>query len=280
MENFSREQNGYSPREVDEYLQRIRVENETRSRRQNERMEAMKKEAQELKNKIEFYKRREEQIAKALVLAVQKSGEIEKSARAVYDLEIKRVQLLYRKWESLLNELRQKFGSAFPNSEIDDLVGDFQYALTITLESQRTPSGGRTYSQSVLERMQHKIPTVDTNGKLDPSIALKETEVKVQYDEEGRRLQSVTERSSFGNSTEHMSLADRFLSGEKITLPESMGQAGPDLLFPPKEFTDALNESESGFSLKDALTPKESLEEIMKAFNLGKSDEDKVKTSN
>ena len=281
MENFTREQNGYSPREVEEYLQRIRLENETRSRRQNERMETMKHESVDLKNKIEIYKRREEQISKALVMAVKKSSEIEKSASAVYELELKRVQLLYRKWESLLNELRQKFGTAFPNGEIDDLVGDFQYALTITLETQQTPDGGRTYSQSVLEKMQHKIPTVNAVGKLDPSIALKETEVKVQYDEEGHRLQSVTEHSKFTPpESSGKTPAERFLSGENINLPESMGKTGPDLLFPPKEFTDALNESESGFSLKNALTPKESLEEIMRAFNLGDIEKEEEQQEN
>ena len=44
MTNFSREPNGYSPREVDEYLKRIKKENETRAREQADRMAKMDKE--------------------------------------------------------------------------------------------------------------------------------------------------------------------------------------------------------------------------------------------
>jgi len=267
MDNFSRTKYGYSPAEVDDYLVRIKLENETRVRKQNERIENMKRKNHELETKIEFYKRREAQISKALVTAVQKSSEIEQSARAVYDLEVKRVQLLYKKWEMLLVELKEKYGNLFSAKELNAIVGDFENALSITLQAHKSVDSSKTnYTQSVLERMQHRVPNVNNRGKLDPSISLKETEVKVQYDEEGNRLEMIKQSAVQINN---VSMADRFLSGENIEMPQCMGDKGKDLYFPPREFAEAINTvSESGFDLKEALMPKQSLEEIMKSFEL------------
>ena len=267
MDNFSRTKYGYSPIEVDEYLARIKLENETRIRKQNERIETMKRRNHELETKIEFYKRREAQISKALVTAVQKSSDIEQSARAVYDLEVKRVQLLYRKWEMLLDELKEKYSNIFTPKELNAIIGDFENALTITLKSQKaTTDNGTVYSQSVLKRMQGVTPSQLNSGKFDPSINIKESEVKIQYDEEGNRLESV--RHSAVNIS-GMSMADRFLSGETVDMPECMGDIGKEFCFPPREFAEAINDvSESGFSLKEALMPKQSLEEIMKSFDM------------
>ncbi|MBR7091360.1 MAG: DivIVA domain-containing protein, partial [Clostridia bacterium] len=249
MDNFSRTKYGYSPMEVDEYLARIKLENETRMRKQNERIEGMKRKNHELETKIEFYKRREAQISKALVTAVQKSSDIEESARAVYDLEVKRVQLLYKKWEIVLTELKEKYGSMLSAKQLDAIVGDFENALSVTLQSQKNVDKNTTYTQSVLERMQHRVPSRGKNGNMDPSITLKETEVKVQYDEEGNRLESVRQLSVSGAG---VSMADRFLSGEDVDMPECMGDISKELHFPPREFAEAMNTvSESGFSLKE-----------------------------
>lgn len=276
MDNFSRTKYGYSPNEVDEYLTRIKLENETRMRKQNERIESMKRKNHELETKIEFYKRREAQISKALVTAVQKSSDIEQSARAVYDLEIKRVQLLYRKWEMLLDELKEKYSKVFTPKELNEVIGDFENALLITLNSQKAVQNkGTVYAQSVLHKMQGRTINVNSKGKLDPSINIKESEIKIQYDEEGNRLESIRQSTvNIGG----MSMADRFLSGETVDMPQCMGDIGKEFCFPPREFAEAINEvSESGFSLKEALMPKQSLEEIMKSFDMDIMDnEDKV----
>ena len=275
MDNFSRTKYGYSPIEVDEYLTRIKLENETRMRKQNERIESMKRKNHELETKIEFYKRREAQISKALVTAVQKSSDIEQSARAVYDLEVKRVQLLYRKWEMLLDELKEKYSNVFTPKELNAVIGDFEQALSSTLKSQKSIDGSATYGQSVLQRMQGRTVNVNGKGKLDPTIDIKESEVKVQYDEEGNRLESIRQSTiSIGG----MSMADRFLSGESVDMPQCMGDIGKEFRFPPREFANAISEvSESGFSLKEALMPKQSLEEIMKSFDMDiLEDKDKV----
>ncbi len=270
MENFKRESNGYATHEVDEFLQKMRKEYNEKLRRQNEKMFAMNQEMNDLKYSLEVYKEKERQISKALIKAVQKADEISNSARTVYDLEIKRVQLLYKKWENVLNELRTKFAGLLPGEELDNLVGDFQYALTVTLNSQLNEKGERIYSKSVLERMQHRSPIV--NGKYDPSITLKENEIKVYYDSEGNRLQSITRHKE---NNEEVTLAEKYLNGEDVKMPDSYGEVNPNLSqIPPVEFTRALQEQQQsgGFNLQEALHPQESLKEILKAFNLDDED--------
>ncbi len=271
MENFRRESNGYSTREVDDFLQKMRREYSEKLRRQNEKMISMTQEMNDLKYSLEIYKEKEKRVSKALIRAVQKAEEITASSRVVYDLEIKRVQLLYKKWENVLQELRSKFAGIVPGDELDNLVGDFQYALTVTLNSTLNEKGERVYSKSVLERMQHKAPV--SNGKIDPSITLKENEVKVYYDSEGNRLESITRQRE--NDSE-VTLAQKYLNGEDVEMPKSYGQVLPyDLSMPPIEFTQALQQQKDGFNLNEALHPQESLKEILKAFDIEYDEESK-----
>ena len=62
--------------------------------------------------------------------------------------------------------------------------------------------------------------------------------------------------------------AEKFLNGQGGKIPKSMGMGKEIFSIPPKEFMQAMNKKTNGFSLEEALTPKESLAEIMTAFNL------------
>jgi len=266
MENFRRENNGYSTRDVDNFLQKMRREYSEKIRRQNEKMLTMTQEMNDLKYSLEIYKEKEKRVSKALIKAVQKADEITNSSRTVYDLEIKRVQLLYRKWENVLEELRSKFAGLLPGEELENVVGDFQYALTVTLNSTLNEKGERVYSKSVLERMQHKSPA--NGSKFDPAISLKENEVKVYYDSEGNRLEAITRQRE--NNSE-VTLAQKFLDGEDVQMPESYGSVTPydlnALNNPAMNFAETLR-AEKGVDIDSVLNPQDSLKEILKAFNI------------
>ncbi len=262
MKNFTREPNGYSPREVDEYLQRIKKENESRAREQAERMAKMDKE-------IKNYRSQKEMLNRALKI----TSEIEKSARKVYDLEVQKVQLLYRKWESMVSNLKSRFGAAIPISEMDNIMDDFKYDMTITLESKKTPTGGRTYSQSILEKMQHTPNHVDDDdgGELETETGYKLSGITFEYDADGNPIGGNFSQVDGYNadSSDELSPAQRFISGENIELPASYGAVvDNEYIVPPKEFKDALNESKKGFNIKQALAPRESLESILRALNI------------
>ena len=87
--------------------------------------------------------------------------------------------------------------------------------------------------------MQHRSPSI-SNGRIDPSITLKENEIKVYYDSEGNRLESITRQRL---NDDEVTLAEKFLNGENIEMPKSYGDIGPQTLqIPPLEFTQALQE--------------------------------------
>lgn len=266
MEYFRRESNGYSTDDVDNFLQKMRREYSEKLRRQNEKMLTMTQEMNDLKYSLEIYKEKEKRVSKALIKAVQKADEITNSSRTVYDLEIKRVQLLYKKWENVLEELRSKFAGLLPGDELENVVGDFQYALTVTLNSTLNDKGERIYSKSVLERMQHKSPAI-VNGRFDPAVTLKENEIKVYYDSEGSRLESITRQRD--NDTE-VTLAQKYLDGENVEMPKSYGEAVPyDLVAggAPMSFAESLH-LDKGVDIDSVLHPQESLKEILKAFDI------------
>ena len=258
MKNFSREPNGYSPREVDEYLQRIKQENETRAREQAARLAKMDKE-------IKTYRSQKEMLNRALKI----TSEIEKSARRVYDLEVQKVQLLYKKWESMLSNLKSRFGAVIPTVEMDNLMDDFKYDMTITLESKKTPSGGRTYSQSVLEKMQHTAGSLDEVSEPETGFSL--SGITYEFDSDGnpvggnyKKVEGFTPES-----TDELTPAQRFISGENIVLPASYGASiDNEFSLPPKEFTDALQQTKKGFNLKEAMSTRDSLESILKALDI------------
>lgn len=258
MKNFTREPNGYSPREVDEYLRRIKQENETRAREQAERMAKMDKE-------IKTYRSQKEMLNRALKI----TSEIEKSARRVYDLEVQKVQLLYKKWESMLSNLKSRFGSVIPTVEMDSLMDDFKYDMTITLESKKTPSGGRTYSQSILEKMQHSTGSLDEEGEPETGFTL--SGVTYEFDSDGNPIGGnfQTYEGYSPENSDELTPAQRFISGENIVLPASYGASiDNEFILPPKEFTDALKQTKKGFNIKEAMSTRDSLESILKAFDI------------
>ena len=258
MKNFSREPNGYSPREVDEYLRRIKQENETRAREQARRMEKMDKE-------IKTYRSQKEMLNRALKI----TSEIEKSARRVYDLEVQKVQLLYKKWESMLSNLKSRFGAVIPTVEMDSLMDDFKYDMTITLESKKTPSGGRTYSQSILEKMQHSAGSLDDESEPETGFTL--SGITYEFDSDGNPVGSNVQKLEgyAPQNADELTPAQRFISGENIVLPASYGASvDNEFILPPKEFTEALKQSKKGFNIKEAMSTRDSLESILKAFDI------------
>ena len=156
MDRFSRERNGYSRKEVDEFLARLKLENEERLREQRDTIFELKSELSTLKGSLTGLTGKEKHISTALVSAVEKACEIEESARVLYELEIKRVRILYRKWEALLEKLMSKHGKCIVTDEITLLLNEFQQAIKTTLDSDSAKTALRedkSYAKTLLTRM-------------------------------------------------------------------------------------------------------------------------------
>ena len=293
MANFSRERNGYAPSEVDAFLEKLKLENEEKLREQRDTIFELKAELGTIKRSLSGFESKETQISSALVSAVEKAREIEESARTLYELEIKRVRILYRKWETLLEKLTAKYGKGVVTDEIALLLDEFQVAIKTTLstgQAQVVSQQDKSYAKTLLTKMggvpavapQAGRVTAETRlGKssYEPRKAMAEQDVKTQYTEEVKRLSvKKTESGTVATQTQSQtskkgpSLADEFLGGDDASLPKMFGQSSKsnaffDAIVPPKPVQDYLKEKNEGFDLREAVNPTESLEEIMKAFD-------------
>ena len=71
-------------------------------RQQKDRVSALRNEVETLNARLANYVDKDEQISKALLYAVEKADQIENNAKNVYNMEIKRINALYSRWEDLL----------------------------------------------------------------------------------------------------------------------------------------------------------------------------------
>ncbi len=245
---FSREQNGYSVSEVDMTLARLRAEYEAKLVEKDETISSLEKKIHSLQDIVLDYVQREE-----------KTQSILESTQNVRSLEEQRLQLLYKKWNTTLQQLKSKVVPIISSEELVNLTQDFQYALKVIVDSS-TSSKHTTvsYAKSVLTRMTGIVSQSEKTSKRSvPHLSKKD------------RVDVFNAPEDVLSSQKTPSQAEKFLNGETNSIPKSLGLGREKFSIPPKEFIDGLSQKkEKGFSLEEALTPKESLEEIMTAFNL------------
>ena len=122
-------------------------------------------------------------------------------------------------------------------------------------DSLTSPINDKSYAKSVLSKM---TGSNNSNNKITKKYVARAM-TKKQED----MTANIFEEELTISQTE--SDAEKFLNGTQTNLPKSMGGYKEVLTIPPKEQN---NEKKEGFSLEEALTPKESLSEIMSVFKL------------
>ena len=250
MENFSREQNGYSIREVDIALVRLRKEYEAKLSQKDSNISSLENKIKSLQSIVMDYVGREE-----------KTQSVMDSTQNLRMLESQRLQLLYKKWTHTLSQLKEKTVPIISNEEMLGLTQDFQYALKVVVDtSYADMSNTVSYAKSVLTRMTGIIP-----AKIDADKNVKKTSKETQKRQRRSPQQiHIVEKKDVKIPSD----AEKFLNGQGISIPKSMGLGKEIFSIPPKEFGECLTKQKEGFSLEEALVPTESLEKIMQSFKL------------
>lgn len=252
MKIFNKEQNGYSINEVDGYLNLIQKETDEQIKKLNQKIVELKQENIDLQQMLAKQKSLDAKITRELEYAEEKAQKIIDSAKTVYELEIRRMQLLYRKWDDVLHKLNTELVKYVPEGQVENVTGDFNKALSMTLETSFSMQSeeGKLYAKSVLTRM-------GGGKKIHKSSEI------IKKNSPNKKLVITTETTTVTQE----SSAERFLNGEGVDIPASMGKLGKDVFhIPPANAYQ--KEKEKGFSLEEALVPTESLEEIMKSFSI------------
>ncbi|MDD4210766.1 MAG: DivIVA domain-containing protein [Clostridia bacterium] len=134
MQDFSIEKKGYNRDEVQKTVDSLVEDYEVKLSQQKYRIDELKREALEAKEELIKYKSKDKNISGALIAAVETAQEIEKNSKDIYELEIKKLRLLYNKWESFLNEMLLKNPNMKENFDPQIILKGFAQAIDKTIE--------------------------------------------------------------------------------------------------------------------------------------------------
>lgn len=230
----------------DERYLKTQIQSLTLSRTENERkILALENKLSALQDLLIDYTNRQE-----------KAQNIINSTQNLKELEKQRLKLLYKKWEDLFEDIKSRKNKVISVDEFFQMSKDFRHALKlISNGEEESEEENKSYAKSVLSKM---------NNEQNPKGAMtKKYVARAMTKKSGDLTASIFEEELVVSQTE--SEAEKFLNGKASHMPKSMGVGKEVFSIPQKEQP---KEKKQGFSLEEALTPKESLSEIMSVFNL------------
>lgn len=272
MKDFQTARNGYNKEEVTQYINSL-----------EEQLTNSNNKVLLLENQLNVYKSKEKEmqekcdnISIALTAAVEKAKQIENSSKNVYNLKIEELEILYSRWESVLNELIQKYPNLDEIDNVKQLMANFKANLKSNLKEDFK------FSNSTNSVLQESDPMRALLGKmnsyLDKQVSNKKA-VKTKTRPRKQLSQDMRQKQSKLNGLEEKStmikpiFEARIEKGEKYEslLDKFLTQdSSPDSAYANKltsKITTLPEANESGFDLKEAVNPKDSLETIMKSFD-------------
>ena len=134
---------GYKPQAVNDYIKRQQLDFESRSAEQRDRIFELKARAAQLEKENAELRARESEVSRALLSAVQKSSEMEETAKKKYDLEIQRLKLFHIKWESYFDEIIARYPLSNELNSIADFTGEMRGILGMPETPKARPSAPR-----------------------------------------------------------------------------------------------------------------------------------------
>jgi len=278
MKIFDIERKGYNRQQVDDYIKALEIKYETQNAEQQELLLQLKADNASLSSRLEEYLEKDGQISNALVVAVETAKEIENSAKTVYELEIQRVKLLYTKWQAVLRQITALYPNINDNSSVYKLFKDFESNIVSILEkennidsiaSEKGYIGNKSYARNLLQRIKEtEYPAFPSSSKKSV-VQIKRSNSKSNVIEKNivKEQKRVENRE---DSIPQVSEFEKFMNSEFDDF--NAFQAGNienkhvHNLF-ESNLVSSKN-TDGGFDLKEALTPTEDLQDIMKIFDL------------
>ena len=153
MAKFNLDNNGYNIVEVEEYIDSLTLKYEKRLSEQKDQIFALRNENAMLGASLNEYKLKEEEVSKALVFAVEKSEQIEKGSKKIYDLEIRRLRLIYTRWKEILDLLDKEAYSSINDDKFSYLLKDFEADLELIIKQNEIFEARHVNDESIKENL-------------------------------------------------------------------------------------------------------------------------------
>ncbi len=271
MARFDINKKGYDIEQVDNFINKLSLKYEEKLAEQKDRVFSLKNELSIMEDRLDTYKDKDKQISQALIYAVEKAEQIENNASKLYDLEIKRLRLLYKQWEDLI----VKFDGLGLPSKIYNELSAFNDTIGQVLDQNNRIGSGvirkdlhnnsDNYIRNLLNKMDYAINAKTSQN--DEKKTLKD--LSEVTEKENNRIIDLSGKLDSIKVKGKGNMAENYLNSD-----DEMPSAFADTFKKKKKDNKP---SESGFDLEDALNPKEDLDEIMKAFDFFIDDEKKSK---
>lgn len=268
MAKFDFEKKGYSIDQVDNYINSITMKYEQKLAEQKDRLISLKKENANLEDRVKSFEDKDKQISQALVFAVEKAEQIENSARKIYDLEVKRIRILYQRLLEIVGEIEEYSPNILNYGNISSSILELKESIDKVIETNIQYNGGNVkdklkqmgdnYISNLLNKMQYVVKTQKNDKPKD--IDQVEKEVANDRKKENVRLLNISRRLQNING---------MLSGKAKDFNEFLKSDDQKENGVAKSL-DRYDEKMSDdfkFDFEDAMNPKESLDEIMQVFD-------------
>ena len=285
MKKFKVVKNGYEIADVDDYIFKLNEDYENKFREQKMRISDLKRELESTKEQLDSFKEKNSNISDALVVAVETAKQIESSSKNIYELEIKRVRSLYDKWKGFLEDLMKKYpelrSKYDTNLLLDVFAKDIDRILKQnkkTIEQKEAVGMNDTNANTIGLRMlinkmsnvnrpiiqsmpmqKGDTPIIRNEKPSDETLA--KHQLDIMANEEAQRLGKDKIKPianiEIGQDENYENLVDKFLKSEDEDNYEA--NAYSKILL-EKQKND-------GFDLREAVTPTEDLDEIMRSFS-------------
>ena len=262
MAKFDINKRGYDTEQVDNFINKLSLKYEEKLSEQKDRVFALKNELAVMVERLNNYREKDKQVSQALVFAVEKAEQIEGNASKLYDLEVKRLRLLYKQWQDIIAKISL--------SNVSSAIAKELQSFTITIGEvldQNTRIGGNLvrkdlhknsndYIKNLLNRMDYAI-NVKPKQTLNTSKSVKSA-MSSETEKENSRLIDLSGKLDKIKAKGTGSMAENYLNSD-----EDMQSVFARTITRKGE----KKKPESGFNIEDVLNPKEDLDEIMKAFD-------------
>jgi hypothetical protein len=290
MGKFSITKNGYDIKQVDDYLYDLSENYEKQLREQKLRINDLKRTLEQTEQQLASYKQKNSDISDALIVAVETAKQIENSSKNIYNLEIKRVRSLYDKWKKFLDDFMAKYPAlkskydtkllldVFSN-DIEEILKQNKQSIeqkdAVAIQSSEAVTTNTIGLRMLINKMGNTnrpiLPGISSQSikKADTPIVrnpkpsnetLQNYKVQLTSEEEENRLAKdkikPISNMTLNKGDNYENLVDKFLTSDDDEYQDS---AYSKILLEKQKNDD--------FDLKEAVTPTEDLDEIMRSFS-------------
>lgn len=260
MAKFDINKKGYDIEQVDSFINKLSLRYEEKLSEQKDRVFSLKNELAVMESRLNNYRSKDKQISEALMYAVEKAEQIESNASKLYDLEIKRLKLLYKQWEEVVRALQEVPLNAELQEQIASLTATIGQVLEqnnkigVNMIRKDLHKNSDNYIKNLLNKMDYAI-----NSKPKQTQKQVLTSMSAETEKENARMIDLSGKLDRIKVKGSGNMADNYLNSD-----EDMSSPFASSVVRGKTKN---KKSESGFDLEDALNPKEDLDEIMRAFD-------------